>query len=124
MARAVLQDAFRQRQAICIFEATSRTMPGIAASFLIPVMVLMLTPSVRPVAMFQIVFTYLIPVIPLVAFWDGLVSHLRSYSVAELKEFAADCNAPEYEWEYGLIEAKGVPYKTSYLIGRPFPCGA
>jgi hypothetical protein len=119
LARAVLQDAFRQRQPICIFEATSRTGPAIAASFLIPAMVLLLTPSVRPITMYQIVFTYLIPVIPLLAVWDGLVSQLRTYSIAELKELAADFTAPEYEWEFGLIEAKGILYKTCYLIGRP-----
>ena len=119
LARAVLQDAFRQGQSICIFEATSRTGPAIAASFLIPAMVLLLTPSVRPITMYQIVFTYLIPVIPLLVVWDGLVSQLRTYSIAELKELAADFTAPEYEWEFGLIDAKGVPYKTCYLIGRP-----
>ena len=118
LARAVLQDAFRQRQPICIFEATSRTAPAIAASFLIPVLVLLVTPSVRPITMYQIIFTYLIPVIPLLAFWDGFVSQLRTYSIAELKELVADCNVPEYEWEYGLIVAKGVPFKTCYLIGR------
>jgi len=119
MARAVLQDAFRQRQAICIFEATSRTVPAVAVSFLIPILVLLLTPCIRPIAMFQVIFTYLIPVIPLLAFWDGLVSQLRSYSMAELKDLAADFTAPDYEWECGLIKAKGIPFKTSYLIGRP-----
>ncbi len=69
--------------------------------------------------MFQVIFTYLIPVIPLLAFWDGLVSQLRSYSMAELKDLAADFTAPDYEWECGLIKAKGIPFKTSYLIGRP-----
>ncbi len=119
MARAVLRDAFEKRQAICIFEATSRTAPAIAASFFIPILVLLLTPSVRPVAMFQIFFTYLIPLIPLLVFWDGLASQLRTYSMAELKELAADFNAPEYGWECDFIEAKGVPFRTYYLIGRP-----
>ena len=119
MARAVLQDAFRQRQAICIFEATSRTVPAVAASFLIPILVLLLTPSVRPLAMFQGIFTYLIPVIPLLAFWDGFVSQLRTYSMTELKDLAADFTDPEYEWDCGFIKAKGIPFKTSYLIGRP-----
>ncbi len=119
LARAVLRDAFSQRQAICIFEATSPTVPTVAASFLIPILVLLLTPFVRPIAMFQVIFTYLIPVIPLLAFWDGLVSQLRTYSMAELKDLTADFTAPDYEWECGLIKAKGIPFKTSYLIGRP-----
>jgi len=119
MARAVLQDAFNQRQAICIFEATSRTAPAIAVSFVIPFLVLLLTPSVRPKSIFQFFFTYLIPVLPLLVFWDGLVSQLRTYSTAELRELTADCNSPEFVWEHGIIEASGVPYKTCYLVGRP-----
>jgi hypothetical protein len=123
MARAVLQDAFNQRQAICIFEATSRTAPAIAVSFVIPFLVLFLTPSIRPISMFQILFTYLIPVLPLLVFWDGLVSQLRTYSTAELRELTAGCNSPEFVWEHGLIEESRVPFKTCYLIGRPKPGG-
>lgn len=118
-ARAVLQDAFRQRQPICIFEATSRTASAIAVSVVIPVLVLFLTPSIRPVSISQIFFTYLIPVLPLLAFWDGLVSQLRSYSIAELQELAANYSSADYSWESGFIEAARVPFKTCYLIGRP-----
>ena len=118
-ARAVLRDAFRQRQAICIFEATSRTAPAIAVSVVIPVLVLLFTPSIRPVSVFQIFFTYLIPVLPLLVFWDGLVSQLRSYSIAELQELAAHYSSADYGWEYGFIEAARMPFKTCYLIGRP-----
>lgn len=118
-ARAVLQDAFKQRQAICVFEATSRTTPAIAASLVIPFLVLLLTPSVRPVSAFQLLFTYLVPVMPLLAFWDGLVSNLRTYSMAELLEFTADFQAPDYRWECRSIEASRVPFKTCYLVGCP-----
>jgi hypothetical protein len=119
MAQAVLQDAFNQRQPICIFEATSRTAPAIAVSFVLPFLVLLLTPFVRPKTVFQLFFTYLIPVVPLLVFWDGLVSQLRTYSTAELRELTAFCDSPEFVWEHGFIEESGVPFKTCYLIGRP-----
>ena len=47
-AIAILRDAFTHRRAICIFEATSRTPIAILLSCLIPVLVLVLTPSIRP----------------------------------------------------------------------------
>ena len=118
-ARAVLQDAFTQRQPICIFEPTSRTTTAIAVSAVIPVMVLLLTPSIRPVSMIQLFFTYLIPVLPVLIFWDGLVSQLRSYSLTELQELAADYRSPDYSWECGSIDAARIPFKTLYLVGRP-----
>jgi hypothetical protein len=118
MARAVLEDAFTQRQPICIFEATSRTGLAIAFSLFIPFLVLILTPSVRPLSMSQLFFTYLIPVIPLIAFWDGLVSQLRTYSLPELQALTANFNSPDFVWEYGVLEASRVPFKAGYLIGR------
>jgi hypothetical protein len=118
-AQAVLKDAFEQRRPICIFEATSRSPAAIALSLLFPLMVWVVTPSIRPISGFQIFFTYLVPVLPVLVFWDGLVSHLRTYSKADLLELAGDCCSPDYIWECGLVEASRVPFKTCYLIGRP-----
>ncbi len=118
-ARAVLKDAFEQRQAIYIFEATSRTAPALAASLVIPLLVLLLTPSVRPVSGFQLLFTYLIPAMPLLAFWDGLVSNLRTYSMAELLELTSGFDVPDYRWECCLAKPSRVPFKTVYLVGCP-----
>ena len=118
-ARAVLRDAFEQNQPICIFEATSRTATAVATSLLIPLLVLLVTPVIRPVTSFQLCFTYLIPAVPALAFWDGLVSQLRTYSMEELKELTASCTSRSYGWECGYIEAARVPFRTSYLIGCP-----
>jgi hypothetical protein len=120
-ARAVLRHACEQREPICIFEATARTAPAIALSFLIPVLVLLVTPSIRPISAFQIFFTYLIPLVPLLAFWDGLVSQLRTYSVAELGEFTADYSSNDYTWEIGYLDGTRLPFRTSYLVGCPKP---
>ena len=118
-ARAILQDAFQQRRTICIFEGTSRTLAAIASTLLIPVLVLLLTPLIRPVSWVQILFTYLVPVLPLLIFWDGLVSQLRTYSVQELEEFTSDHQSPDYRWEAGLIEIPRMPTGVPYLVGRP-----
>ena len=118
-AREVLKDAFDQRSPICVFEATSRTPGAIALSLLLPLLVLVITPSIRPASWFQIFFTYLVPVLPLLVFWDGLVSQLRTYSKEELLELTSDLYSPDYAWECGVVQAAGIPFKTAYLIGRP-----
>jgi hypothetical protein len=56
-------------------------------ALLIPLLVFLLTPLVRPVSWVQILFTYLVPILPVLIFWDGLISQLRTYSVQELEEF-------------------------------------
>ena len=118
-ARAVLRHACEQREPICIFEATARTPPAIALSFLIPVLVLLVTPSIRPVTAFQLLFTYLVPAVPLLAFWDGLVSQLRTYSPAELKDLTVGYGSSDYTWEIGYLDGARVPFRTCYLIGYP-----
>jgi hypothetical protein len=118
-ARGILRDAWEHRCAICIFEGTSRTPASIASTLLIPLLVLLLTPLVRPVSWVQILFTYLVPILPLLIFWDGVVSQLRTYSVAELEEFTRNLQSPGYRWEVGLIEVPRTPAGVPYLIGRP-----
>ena len=118
-AQAVLQNAFDQREPICIFEVTSRTGRAIAVSFLIPLLIFLITPGMRPVSAFQIFFTYVIPAIPLLGFWDGLVSQLRTYSMTELGELTSGLQSADYSWECGYIDAPRVPFKTCYLIGSP-----
>jgi hypothetical protein len=116
-AQGILRDAFEQGRPICIFEGTSRTPAAIASALLIPFLVLLLTPFVRPVSPIQILLTYLVPILPLLMFWDGLVSHLRTYSVQELTEFTRDLQSPQYRWEAGLIKIPRVPAGVPYLIG-------
>jgi hypothetical protein len=117
-AHAILQDAFEQRRSICIFEATSRTPAAIASCVLIPLLVLLLTPMVRALSWVQVVFTYLIPILPFLIFWDGLVSQLRTYSVTELNDLTRDLISSDYQWETGLIHVPRIP-GVPYLIGRP-----
>lgn len=117
-AASVLRDAFTQRQAVAIFEGTARTLPAVALSLLIPLLVLALTPKVRPLSAAQIVFTYVIPILPLLIFWDGLVSQVRTYSVDDLRRLTTDLQAPDYHWTIDTLSAKGLPLSVPYLIGR------
>ena len=117
-ARTVLRDAFEQRQSICVFEGTSRTPVAIASSLLIPLLVLVMMPAVRPRSALVLCFTYLVPVLPLLIFWDGLVSHLRTYTAEELRELTSGLDAPDYHWSTGYLSAPGIPIVVPYLTGR------
>lgn len=75
------------------------------------------TPFVRPLNAWQLVFTYAVPLLPFFIGWDGLVSTLRTYSVAELTEMTRDLRDDTYEWEIGTIPDPRLPLKFPYLIG-------
>jgi hypothetical protein len=73
-ARAVLADAVRTRQGIAVFEGTHRSVLALLAILPVPLMVLLVTPFIRPFRWSRLLWTYLIPVMPLVTLFDGLVS--------------------------------------------------
>lgn len=118
-ARAVLADAVSRGQGIGVFEATERHLVALLLTSLAPLHVLVFTPFVRPFRWWRILWTYLIPVIPLVVLFDGLVSCLRTYSVPELRELTAGLGAAQYEWEAGRLKSKWGPIAVTYLIGVP-----
>jgi hypothetical protein len=120
-ARAILTDAFVHRRAICIFESGSGTLLGIAAMLGVPVAVLALMPLARPFRWAYFVFTYLVPLTPLMVLWDGIVSMLRIYSPEQMQKLTEDLQAPDYVWELGQITVRGIPDRLPYLIGRPIP---
>jgi hypothetical protein len=60
-----------------------------------------------------------IPVIPFVLFFDGLVSCLRAYSLGELHEMTKGIAATGYRWEIGEHPGGFLPVRITYLFGCP-----
>ena len=118
-ARAILADAFRRRIPICVFEGGSGTFAGVVSMLLVPLNVLAVMPFARPFRWKYLLFTYLIPVLPLMVFWDGVVSMLRIYSPEQMQELVRDFQAPDYVWEIGRSRVPRLPGGLPYLIGRP-----
>lgn len=118
-ALAILQNAVDAKQGIGIFEVTSRTASAVAMMFLWFLTPFLFTPSIRPFRWSRVFYTYVIPIIPLVLLFDGLVSCFRTYQPRELRELIKDLAGPEYRWEIG--EQSGVfgALPITYLIGYP-----
>jgi hypothetical protein len=118
-ARRILRDACRGRQPIGIFEITARTPSRLAlcfpASFL---SCFLLIWRMRPRRSAWWLLTWVLPVIPFIVGWDAFVSHLRSYTPAELDGLTAGlCQG--WRWEQGRVEAPRGGVEISYLIGTP-----
>ena len=85
----------------------------------VPLMVILMTPFIRPFRWSRLFWTYLIPLVPLVSLFDGLVSCLRTYSVAELRELVEGLEGEHYQWEIAELKSKPNPIPVTYLIGVP-----
>lgn len=119
-ARAILSDAVRGGQGIGVFEATHRSALAILLMFVTPFLALAFTPLIRPFRLSRLLWTYLVPVVPLVILFDGIVSCLRTYTPAELKTLAAEAAAgAQYRWEIGEQRAERQPLPVTYLLGYP-----
>lgn len=118
-ARAILQNAVDAKQGIGIFEVTSRTASAIAMMFLWFLTPFLFTPAIRPFRWSRLLYTYVLPIIPLVLLFDGLVSCLRTYQPGELRELIDGLAAPEYRWETGEQAGTFGGLPITYLIGYP-----
>lgn len=116
-ARQILANAVESNSCIAVFEAQGRNVPSVLAMLFSPLSVLFTTPFIRPFKWGRILFTYLIPVVPLCVLWDGVVSSFRTYSVKEMQEMVSEVDpANQYNWDIGMIRKGGGLF---YLIGLP-----
>jgi len=116
-ARAILQNAVDASESIGIFEIPRRAPSTIGLVFAFALMLFVCTPWIRPFRWSRLLWTYLVPIIPLVLLFDGVVSCLRTYRPQELRELVEKLNASEYQWEIGERSTGEVP--ITYLIGWP-----
>jgi len=116
-ARAILEDAVRRRQGIGVFEVARRAPLEIAVVAFTWLGTVALEPFIRPWRWSRFLWTYLPPVLPLVGTFDGVVSCLRTYSVAELADLVRGLDT--YDWDFGNFRGTWSPLRGTYLIGAP-----
>lgn len=118
-ARRILQSAVDARQPIAVFDVAERSLPYLVSIVFAPLVFALACPFLRPFDWRWIVFTYLIPVIPLFVFWDGFVSGLRAYTIPELDEMVASLDGDGFAWESGRLRIGSQPAHVTYLLGWP-----
>lgn len=117
-AKLILQNAVDSNAAIAIFEGQERSFASIIAMVFSPISVLFTAPFIRPFKFGRIIFTYLIPIIPLVCLFDGIVSSLRTYSVKEMTDLVNQLkNKDNFHWDINRV--KSGPGVILYLLGTP-----
>jgi len=101
---------------IAIFEIQQRTIWDLFLMLAHIPLSWLVMPFLRPTAL-QLIFTYLIPVIPLLIVWDGMVSTLRTYSKDEIVGMLDESQQSSYTWEFGRVFHP--LHSVSYCLGMP-----
>ncbi len=118
-ARAIIRDAVHAKQPVAIFEIPERSLPMAPFFLITPLFVWGTTPLIRPFRWRRLFWTYLIPLVPLTCLWDGIVSQLRAYTVAELEELANEFSGSGYVWSAGKVPVPSSKASLTYLMGYP-----
>jgi hypothetical protein len=117
--RRLMSVAQSRNVTFCAFEATSRSGRGIAATLAIPLLVLLFMPRVRPRRVLPLLLTYLPPILPLLIWWDGFASTLRTYTKDELETMAQEVAVAGFHWQVRELPVRGSPIPVMALLGRP-----
>lgn len=119
-ARAILADAVKKQQGIAIFEVAGRRAMGLVAMPAQLLAIVVLTPFVRPFRWSRLLLTYVLPVIPFIVAFDGVVSFLRLYLEDDLRALVDSVPGHErFTWEIGVTTVGRLPVGPLYLIGIP-----
>jgi len=80
------------------------------------------TPFVRPFRWSRLLYTYIVPLIPFMVLFDGIVSFLRLYSADELAAIVASVPGQDtYHWDIGGTPILGLPVTLGHFVGLPKP---
>jgi len=125
-ARQILKSAEEKKQAILIYEMAENKIPLLIWVLLLPlslviimIMTLFMTPFVKPITWQQLVFTYLIPIIPICYAWDGQASLPRMYTLKDVDELLEGLGKSNYYWEHGLAKKSKGKTLGTYILGYP-----
>ncbi len=119
-ATSILQDAVNKGSAIGVFEFTGRHRNHLLLLPFVTVGLFVKLLWKRPLSWSRLLWSYLLPVVPLIFWWDSSVSMLHSYTQAELEQILAGVRGRDaFAWEIGESESPLTPLKNTYLIGYP-----
>ena len=118
-AKQVLQNAVTAKEGIAVFDGGNKNLFfTMAITLLHPIAFVLFTPFFRPFKLSRLLFTYIIPIIPLCTMWDGMVSVTRLYSPQQLLSLAMSVTDKDYNWHAGKKKNK-FGMSITFLIGYP-----
>lgn len=125
-ARELLKTARDSAQPLLIYELTDNKMPLWFCFLILPIMwpimiinALLLTFKTRPLPWSQLLFTFALPVVPVLFGWDGMMSYARTYGFGDLKELLEGLETESYSWEMGYAPRPNGRTFGIYLLGKP-----
>lgn len=126
IAKKILSTAQENKEAILIYEIAENKIPTFIWALLLPIslpivalMSILFVPFVKPLSWKDLLFTWLIPVIPIFYAWDGQASMPRMYTFDDIKNHLLPEKDENYTWEMGQAKKKNGKAQGYYILGLP-----
>ncbi|WP_062059880.1 hypothetical protein [Aquimarina longa] len=126
IAKKILQSAQENEEPILIYEIAKNNIPVVVWWLLLPIsltilmiMSLIMTLFVRPLTFTQVLFTYLIPIIPIVYAWDGQASLMRTYTKKDIEGLLDVDENIRYHWDIADAQKTNGKNLGYYIMGYP-----
>ncbi|KAK8044622.1 hypothetical protein PG993_004646 [Apiospora rasikravindrae] len=99
LARAILKNTVETSDAIGIFEMQDRNLSSIVTCALFGLFIPLVAPVLYWWAPWRLFWVYIIPIVPFVLVFDGLISSIRTRTPEEIEVLLRTCGADTTDWE-------------------------
>ncbi|OTB11132.1 hypothetical protein K445DRAFT_322319 [Daldinia sp. EC12] len=99
LARAILKNTVETSDGLGIFELQDRTPTGLLTCFAFGFFIFLIAPLLYWWSPMRLFWVYVIPVVPFVLVFDGLISCLRTRTADEVEALLRTCGANSDGWE-------------------------
>jgi hypothetical protein len=90
----------------------------VGMTIFVPLSVILSAPFVQPFRITRLIFTYLIPILPLITMLDGFLALFKLYNPNDLNELISTIPVKNYVWKSGKAD-NGRGGKIIFLMGYP-----
>ncbi|MBK9592722.1 MAG: hypothetical protein IPO32_14915 [Crocinitomicaceae bacterium] len=119
VARNYLSEIAKSRNAVVVVEGNNDSLwQVVGMTVFVPLAVILSAPFVKPFRVTRLIFTYLIPVLPIVTMLDGFLALFKLYNPNDLNELVSEIPENNYTWKSAKAD-NGRGGKIMYLIGWP-----
>jgi hypothetical protein len=118
---ALLQTAAAAGRPLAFFDYSRRNLPAeLPPLLMVPFLIFLIAPLIRPFSWRQLFYIYIIPVIPFLVALDGFISRLRSYNCEELHKIIEGLGgSPDYHWQSGRFSSMLGLCAVHFIVGSP-----
>ena len=118
-ARNMLAEISEKGYPVAVLEGNNDSLwQGFGMLVIVPLTVILTAPFVKPFRFSRIIFTYLVPILPLITMIDGFLALFKLYTPKDLDELVRQLTTDNYTWKSGKID-NGRGGKIIYLLGHP-----